>query len=107
MFLVTALRRVLGTDVLTEMRFDMASAAEQLNALNDRLDDLVRDVRANTEILQTKAGQLDEEGQAALDRLSSNIASFDAEVGDADGSDKLETVEIPADDRNPDDAPPQ
>lgn len=87
MWLVAALRRLLGTDVLTEMRFDMASAAEQITVLNARFEDLVRDVKANTEILQTKAGLLDEEGQAALDRLSSNIADFDAQIGDADGSD--------------------
>ncbi len=86
--LMAALRRALGTDGIPELRTMMASAAEQLDALNNRFSDLIADVRANNEILQTKAGQLDEEGQAALDRLSANIAAFDAEVGDKDGSEQ-------------------
>lgn len=76
----------------------MANAKDQIDALNNRLADLINDVRANNEILLSKAGQLDEEGQAALDRMSATVAAFDVEIGDADRSDETDT---PAGDEQP------
>jgi uncharacterized protein YoxC len=84
---VAALRELIGTEHLPEMRKTMAKASEQITALNARVNDLIADVRAATDILKSKAGDLDTEGQAALDALSTSVSDFDAEVGDADGSD--------------------
>ena len=85
-----AVRKLLGTDVLQgipalliRMENHMASARDQLDALSAKVDDIAADVR----VIQAKAGQLDDEGQAALDRLTDKLSAFDTEVGDADGSD--------------------
>jgi hypothetical protein len=63
----------------------MATATEQLNALSSKVDDLTADVRAALAVINTD--ELSADAQAALDGLSAKIAAFDAEVGDADGSD--------------------
>lgn len=63
----------------------MATATEQLTALSTKVDDLISDVRA---ALATIDGdELSPEAQAALDALTAKVDAFDAEVGDADGSD--------------------
>lgn len=61
----------------------MATATEQLNQLNAKVDDIAADVQ----VLATKSGQLDAEGQAALDRLTGKLSDLDVQVGDQDGSD--------------------
>lgn len=82
------IREVLGRQKLvlaklTNLEERMASAAEQINAVIAKLDDVAADVA----VLKEKAGQLDAEGQAALDRLTSKLDDLDTEVGDQDGSD--------------------
>lgn len=71
----------------TRMEEFMATAAEQLNALSAKLDDLIADVRAALEALAAERENLTPAGQAALDALTAKVDAFDAEVGDADGSD--------------------
>jgi hypothetical protein len=96
--LFSGLRRILGLtgmqyrieDLLVyvqDLGVNMVTAAAQLATLNAQVADLISDVRANNDILASKAGQLDEEGQAALDRLGALVTGFDAEIGDADKSD--------------------
>lgn len=65
----------------------MATAAEQLNELSAKVDDLVADVRALVDQLEAERENLTEAGQAALDGLVAKVDAFDAEIGDADGSD--------------------
>lgn len=87
------LRDLLGVnEILTHLHRlekQMATDAEKLNALSDKVDDIAADVR----VLATKSGQLDAEGQAALDRLTGKLSDLDAEVGDQDGSDNPEQPE--------------
>jgi hypothetical protein len=65
----------------------MANEAEQLGALSTKLDDLIGDVRAALDILRAERDNLGVDGQAALDALTAKVDAFDAEIGDADGSD--------------------
>jgi uncharacterized coiled-coil protein SlyX len=69
--------------ILTRLEHDMATAAEQLDTLSAKFDDMAADVRAVFE----ERKNLSEDGQAALDRLAAKVNAFDTEVGDADGSD--------------------
>lgn len=72
---------------LNHLESMMATEAEQLNALSAKFDDLVADVRAALAALVAQRDNLSVEGQAALDALVAKVDAFDAEVGDADGSD--------------------
>lgn len=72
---------------LQRMENLMANEAEQLGALSTKLDDLIGDVRAALDILRAERDNLGADGQAALDALVAKVDAFDAEVGDADGSD--------------------
>lgn len=75
-------------DLVLEMLGEfMATAAEQLNALNVKLDDLIADVQAALATLNAERENLTTPGQAALDSITAKVAAFDAEIGDADGSD--------------------
>lgn len=77
-------------DVLTQLAHvgeTMATETEQLNALGAKVDDLIADVRAALAALSAERDNLGPDGQAALDTLSAKVDAFDAEVGDADGSD--------------------
>lgn len=65
----------------------MATEAEQLNALSAKVDDLISDVRAALATLAAERDNLGPDGQAAIDSLNAKVDAFDAEVGDADGSD--------------------
>lgn len=69
------------------MENTMANEAEQINTLSGKVDDLIADVRALVGILTADRENLGPDGQAALDALSAKVDAFDAEVGDADGSD--------------------
>lgn len=80
---------------LTPLEEAMATEAEQLNALSVKVDDLIADVRAALAALEADRDNLGPDGQAALDSLTAKLAAFDAEVGDADGSDAPEP-ETPA-----------
>jgi len=73
--------------LLERLEFMMATAREQLDNLSAKVDDLVSDVRAAREALEADRENLSEDGQAALDTLAAKVDAFDAEVGDADGSD--------------------
>src|SRR5678815_790697 len=75
-------------DIKTELRKQgrlMATATEQLTALSAKVDDLVADVRAALAVIN--GDTLSTEAQAALDGVTAKVDAFDAEVGDADGSD--------------------
>jgi uncharacterized coiled-coil protein SlyX len=72
---------------LDQLEATMATEAEQLNALSAKIDDVISDVRAALAILTAERDNLGTEGQAALDALTAKVDAFDAEVGDADGSD--------------------
>jgi len=75
-------------DLVLEMLGEfMATAAEQLNLLNTKLDDLIADIRAALEALNAERENLTPTGQAALDAITVKVDAFDAEIGDADGSD--------------------
>lgn len=74
-------------ELVLELGVQMATAAEQLNALSAKVDDLVADVRALVDQLEAERENLTEAGQAALDALVAKVDAFDAEIGDADGSD--------------------
>lgn len=82
-------------NALTRMEEAMATEAEQINALSAKVDDLIADVRAALAALEADRDNLGEAGQAALDALSDKLAAFDAEVGDADGSDTPEPEPVP------------
>jgi hypothetical protein len=73
----------------------MATEAAQLTALSAKVDDLIGDVRAALDKLSADRDQLGPEGQAALDQLTAKVDAFDAEVGDADGSDTPPVVDAP------------
>lgn len=72
---------------IRNMEETMATAAEQINALTAKVDDLVSDVRAALVALGAERENLTADGQAALDTLNAKVDAFDQEVGDADGSD--------------------
>ena len=74
-------------NTLNRMEAHMANEAEQITALSAKVDDVISDVRAALAILTAERDNLGAEGQAALDALSAKVDAFDAEVGDADGSD--------------------
>lgn len=100
---------VLGAFVLIMKRFDaleamVATAAEQITALNDKLTaqaavitDVAADVQALLDavaVLQTERENLTPEGQAALDQANASadavttaLQGLDVQVGDQDGSD--------------------
>jgi len=80
---------------IARMEHHMATAAEQINALTAKVDDLVNDVRAALSALGAERENLTADGQAALDTLNAKVDAFDAEVGDADGSDTPATPEEP------------
>jgi hypothetical protein len=66
------------------MEIHMANEVEQLNAIKARLVDVHDDVKARLEQVR---GEVSAEGQTALDEVVAAIDNFDAEIGDADGSD--------------------
>jgi uncharacterized coiled-coil protein SlyX len=72
---------------LDQLEATMATETEQLTALSAKIDDVISDVRAALAILTAERDNLGTEGQAALDALTAKVDAFDAEVGDADGSD--------------------
>jgi len=76
-------------NTLNRMEAHMANEAEQITALSAKVDDVISDVRAALAILTAERDNLGAEGQAALDALSAKVDAFDAEVGDADGSDAV------------------
>lgn len=76
---------------IARMEQHMATAAEQINALTAKVDDLVNDVRAALSPLGAERENLTADGQAALDTLTAKVDAFDVEVGDADGSDSPPT----------------
>lgn len=82
------------TAQLDRMEQLMATEAEQITAVTAKVDDLVADVRALVAALEADPNTtLGDEGQAALDALAAKVDAFDAEVGDADGSDVPPTDE--------------
>ncbi len=82
-------------DQLTRMESRMATAAEQLNTLHAKVDDVMADVRAALDTLRQDRENLSEQGQAAFDQLDQKVTAFDAEIGDADGSDTPPTPDEP------------
>jgi hypothetical protein len=73
----------------------MSAESDALNAVSAKVDDLVADVRAALDILRAERDSLGDEGQAALDELTAKVDAFDAEIGDADGSDTPPVPEAP------------
>lgn len=92
------LRRLLGleqlgeiTALLIRLENHMATAREQLDTLNGKLDDLVADFQAFRDASAADRQQFSPEAQEAFDRLSAKVDAFNSEVGDADGSDTAAT----------------
>lgn len=83
--LLAAVHLVLAST--TRLEIAMATAREQLDQLSAKVDDLVADVRAALDALRAERENLTPDGQAAFDTLAAKVDAFDAEVGDADGSD--------------------
>jgi len=76
--------------IRTELRklgHHMATEAEALAALSAKLDTFMADVRAALAVIAGPDNTLGPDGQAALDALNAKVDAFEAEVGDADGSD--------------------
>ena len=69
--------------IIYRLETRMATAAEQIDALIAKFDDLVADVR----VVVAERENLTPAGQAAADRLAAKLDAFDTEIGDADGSD--------------------
>lgn len=65
----------------------VATAAEQINALSAKVDDIAADFSALVAALNAERENLTEAGQAALDAASAKLDALDVAVGDADGSD--------------------
>jgi hypothetical protein len=82
----TALRRIIREEI-HNLEVLMATEAEQIAALDAKVTDLIADVRAALAVLTADRDNLGPDGQAALDALTAKVDAFDAEVGDADGSD--------------------
>ncbi len=62
----------------------MASASEQLQQFQQQVTDMINNVRAEMDILKQE-DRLSPEGQAALDRMTSQVRAFNAEVLGPDG----------------------
>lgn len=89
------------TDQLTRMENMMATAAEQIQALDAKVTAMgavITDIRADFDALlaamNAERENLTEAGQAAIDAANANadaraaqLADLDVAVGDADGSD--------------------
>jgi hypothetical protein len=75
---------------LTRMEKIMSQEVDALKDLAAKLEDVHADVKARLDVV---AGELSAEGKAEVDRIKSALDSFDAEVGDADGSDTPAAVE--------------
>lgn len=75
---------VLVLNKLTHLEELVSAETDAVAALSAKVDDLIADVRAK---LVEIAATVSPEGQAALDELNAKLDAFDAEVGDADGSD--------------------
>jgi chromosome segregation ATPase len=82
---VGARKRILSA--LHRLEHQMASAAEQLNLLNDKVSDIRADFDAFKTAVETGNSTLDAAAQEAYDRLAANLGGLDTAVGDADGSD--------------------
>ena len=72
---------------LLPVKEQIMTEAEAIGALDAKVTDLIADVRAALAALEADRDNLGPAGQAALDALTAKVAAFDAEVGDADGSD--------------------
>jgi len=72
---------------LAHLETTVATEADAINALTAKVDDLIADVRAALAVIAGPDNTLGVEGQAALDGLVAKVDAFDAQVGDADGSD--------------------
>jgi outer membrane murein-binding lipoprotein Lpp len=70
----------LATQVISVKELVM-NEAEQINALNAKVDDLITDVRTALEALAADRDALGPDGQAALDTLTAKVEAFDTEVG--------------------------
>lgn len=83
------LRQQLGLvrEQLNRLEANMATAAEQINNLSAKVDDIAADFRAFRDAMNAERENLTPGGQAALDAANAKLDAFDVEVGDADGSD--------------------
>ena len=65
----------------------VSQETDAIAGLDAKVTDLIDDVRALRDALQAQIGDLTPEATAALEALNAKLDAFDAEVGDADGSD--------------------
>jgi hypothetical protein len=86
---------------VTNLEASMATAAEQINTLSNKVDglttvttDILADFRAFRDAMNAERENLTADGQAALDAANAKadaaatkLGELDVEVGDADGSD--------------------
>lgn len=70
---------------LHRMEIKMSQEVDALNEIKAKLEDVHADVKARLDVV---AGELSAEGRAEVERIKDALDSFDAEVGDADGSDE-------------------
>jgi uncharacterized coiled-coil protein SlyX len=87
----TRLRAYLGTETLIRLETLMATATEQLTAVNAKVDDLIADVKAALTVINQD--KLSDTAQAEIDGLTAKLDAFDTEIGDADGSDTTPPVD--------------
>jgi len=86
---LTPVMTMLGTvlERITTLEVLMATAAEQIDALSAKVDDIAADFTALVAALAAERENLTAAGQAALDSAVAKVAALDVAVGDADGSD--------------------
>lgn len=94
--LPTLIRYWLGTDRIPHLEEAMANATTQLTELKTAFSDFSSDVDAKLDQLLAAQGELQPDAQAVFDEIKAAVASADARVGDADGSD-TPVVTDPAD----------
>lgn len=71
----------------------MSQEVDALNEIKTRLADIHADVKARLDVV---AGELSAEGKSEVEAIKSALDSFDAEIGDADGSDTPEAPPVDA-----------
>lgn len=65
---------------ISRMEDNMARAKEQLDALSGKVDTMIGEVRSELQVLKDQQGNLDADGQAALDSIVAKVDAFTSEV---------------------------
>lgn len=83
---------------LRRMENTMSAEVDALNEIKTKLADVHDDVKARLDVV---AGELSAEGKNQVEAIKSALDSFDAEIGDADGSEAPPVEPAPVDPSTP------